>query len=50
MRFSVLFEEYPLGDHRPLGDVNRRRRDVDIASAKRRAQTAEPTGYPRWPQ
>ncbi len=39
-----------LKDHRPLGGINRLRRDVYIASAKRRAQTAEPTGYPRWPQ
>ncbi len=39
-----------LKDHQPLGGINRLRRDVYIASAKRRAQTAEPTGFPRWPK
>lgn len=36
-------------DHQPLGGINRLRREVYLASSKRRAQTAEPTGYPRWP-
>jgi hypothetical protein len=39
-----------LKDHQPLGGINRLRRDVYIASAKRRTQTSEPTGFPRWPQ
>lgn len=38
-----------LADHQPLGGINRLRREVYIASAKRRAETREPTGYPRWP-
>ena len=46
----VLTPWHGLKDHRPLGGINRLRRDVYIASAKRRAQTAEPTGFPRWPQ
>jgi hypothetical protein len=46
----VLTPWHGLKEHRPLGGINRLRRDVYIASAKRRAQTAEPTGFPRWPQ
>ncbi|WP_424361049.1 catalase family protein [Methylocystis parvus] len=38
-----------LVDHQPLGGINRLRREVYLASSKRRAQTSEPTGYPRWP-
>jgi len=38
-----------LTEHQPLGGINRLRREVYLASSKRRAQTAEPTGYPRWP-
>ncbi len=38
-----------LTTHQPLGGINRLRREVYIASAKRRAETLEPTGYPRWP-
>lgn len=36
--------------HQPLGGINRLRRDVYIASSKRRAQTTEPSGYPQWPK
>ena len=46
----VLTPWHGLKDHQPLGGINRLRRDVYIASAKRRTQTAEPTGFPRWPQ
>jgi hypothetical protein len=35
--------------HQPLGGVNRLRREVYIASAKQRAEHAEPTDYPKWP-
>jgi hypothetical protein len=34
--------------HQPLGGINRLRKDVYIASSKRRAQTIEPSGYPQW--
>lgn len=39
-----------LVEHQPLGGINRLRREVYLASAKRRAQTAEPAGYPIWPK
>ena len=35
--------------HRPIGGINRLRRDVYIASSKFRSQPKEPTGFPKWP-
>lgn len=35
--------------HRPIGGINRLRRDVYIASSTFRSQPKEPTGFPKWP-
>lgn len=38
-----------LTTHRPLGGINRLRREVYVASSRHRADHREPTDYPKWP-